>query len=261
MISELLLKLGLTKNESLVYEILLVHSPANASYLAKKCGLSRSSVYTSLNLLIAKGLVATSYKNEVKQFIAKDFDAMGRLLDQEKMELEEKKDLYEKSFEEIEKLRVDWLKVPQIINFEGQEGLKGTYLNMMREAKPGSTMYVIRNEFVWDEGWQFIFEPEWHERVKKLKATKKLETKLIVNDSKEEQNKTGYYKSKKGLSVKLLPKDQALENFALYINEDALAILSFEKGNMVGVKIINKSLTENFKRIFESLWEKSKDLE
>jgi hypothetical protein len=210
--------------------------------------------------LTAKGLVATSYKNEIKQFVAKDFDAMGRLLEQENEQAVAKKALYEESFKEIEKLKVDWLKIPQIINFEGQEGLKGTYLGLMREAEPGSTMYVLRNEFVWDDDWHFIFEKEWHQRVKKLKIGKDIQTRLIINDSSEERQKQEYYFSKKGLSVRVLPQARKLDNFALYINQDSVVILSFEKGNMVGVKIVNKSIADNFREIFEATWQSSSRL-
>ena len=54
---------GLGDHESRVYFALLETSPANATLIAKKCKLSRSSVYTTLNILIAKGLVSTTYKN------------------------------------------------------------------------------------------------------------------------------------------------------------------------------------------------------
>src|SRR5687767_14968881 len=83
-------KLGLGDYEAMIYAILVQHSPASAAFIAKKCNLSRSSVYTTLNSLMAKGLVGTSYKNEVKQFIAQDHTALEQLLKNEKKELEEK---------------------------------------------------------------------------------------------------------------------------------------------------------------------------
>src|SRR6185503_18505948 len=69
-------EIGLNDHEARIYGALLSSSPASATSLAKKCALSRSSVYTTLSLLISKGLVGTTYKNEVKQFIAEDVNAL-----------------------------------------------------------------------------------------------------------------------------------------------------------------------------------------
>jgi predicted transcriptional regulator len=58
-------KFGLGDHEARVYSVLLETSPANATLIAKKCALSRSSVYTTLTSLIAKGLVGTT-SNELE---------------------------------------------------------------------------------------------------------------------------------------------------------------------------------------------------
>ena len=257
---ETLEQLGLSKNEALVYASLVSHSPAGASYLSKKCALARSSVYTALSSLVSKGLVGTSYKNEIKQFIAEDLDAVREMLEKEKAETEKRLQLFEKEQSTLKLLKADWLKIPNIVIFEGQEGLKKTYMSMMRQVEPGSVMYVMRDEFVWHPAWHFIFEKEWHERVKNIKAEKDIQTKLLVNDSKEERINQNLYEKRKGLSVRFLPKVDRLEKFAIYINKDTFTMLSFEKGNMVGIKITNKNLAENNIKIFESLWGKSKKL-
>ena len=257
---ETLEQLGLSKNESLVYAALVSHSPAGATYLSKKCSLARSSVYTALSSLTAKGLVGTSFKNEIKQFIAEDPGAIREMLEKEKVETEKRIQLFEKEQNTLKLLKADWLKIPNIVIFEGQEGLKKTYMSMMREVEPGSLMYVMRDEFVWHPEWHFIFEKEWHEKVRNIKAGKDIKTNLLVNESKEEKENQRLYEKRKGLSVRFLPKQDRLEKFAIYINKDTFTMLSFEKGNMVGVKITNKNLAENNIRIFKSLWDKSKKL-
>lgn len=255
---EILEKLGFTRNESLVYSVLISHSPAGASYISKKTNLARSSVYTALNNLISKGLVGTSYKNEIKQFIAEEPEIIGDILKKEKIKTESKIALFEKKRTLLSSLKSDWLKIPNIIIFEGQEGLKKTYMSMMREVEDGSEMYVMRDEFVWHPDWHFIFEKEWHKKVKQIKSEKNIKTKLLVNNSQKEIEHQKLYKKRKGLNFRLLPKKNNLFQFALYISGDTLSMLSFEKGNMVGVKITNKNLAENNKKIFNSLWDKSK---
>ena len=70
----ILLKIGLTGNESKIYMILLEMGEAIASDLAKKTDISRPHVYDSINRLMEKGLcsyVIKNNKNTLKQLALK----------------------------------------------------------------------------------------------------------------------------------------------------------------------------------------------
>ncbi len=164
--------IGLGEYESRVYACLLRASPAGASLIAKKCGLPRSTVYTVLSTLIAKGLVGTSYRNNVKQFIAQGSDALSNYIKQEEEQLENKKGVLPKLIREVQTLHTADLHLPNVTSFEGQEGLKKIYMSMLREAREGSTMHIIRDEFVWSADWKFVFQDEWHSRVKDIQKKK-----------------------------------------------------------------------------------------
>ena len=251
-------QLGLGDYEAEVYFTLLSASPSSASFIAKKCNLSRSSVYTTLNMLIAKGLVGTTYKNDVKQFIAQDDASLELFLKKEKDALDEKfksLELIQKSFSFFNQSGEH---IPQVIFFEGQEGLKKIYLSMMRNARPGETLYLLRDEFVWQPEWKFIFEQDWHDRVKRLKVEKNIRTKLLINNSKIEKEHAKAYQSKKGLAVSYLSTKHSVKQFAIYLIGDVIAIMSMEKNNLIGIKITNRSMTENFKAMFEGMWKPSR---
>lgn len=249
---------GLGDYESRVYTVLLETSPANATLIAKKCNLSRSSVYTTLGGLIAKGLVSTTFKNEVKQFIAEGPESLKQLLDSEQKSLEGKYKVFESIQKNIEQMSKSALHVPQITFFEGQEGLKKIYLSMMRKARVNSTLLLLRDEFVWSKDWEFIFEPEWHNKIKKLKQEKNITTQLLINDSSTEKRYSKVYKKTKGLSVRMLPKARAVNQFAIYIMDDMVSILSFEKNNLVGIHMTNVSIAKNFETFFQMMWNISK---
>lgn len=250
--------LGLGDHEALIYSALLSSSPAGATFIAKKCNLSRSSVYTTLNSLIAKGLVGTTYKNDVKQFIAQDHSTLEQLLKKEKDSLDEKFKILELLRDSFQFFSKSNLNIPQVIFFEGQEGLKKIYLSMMRQAQQKATLYLLRDEFVWQPEWKFIFEQDWHERVKRLKIEKDIKTKLLINNSKIENAHAKFYKSKKDLECGFLPSKNSIRQFAIYIIGDIVSILSMEKNNLVGIKITNQHFADNFKNLFETLWQKSK---
>jgi len=253
-ISQQLKTLGLGDYEALIYSQLLETSPVSATTLAKKCHLSRSSVYTTLSSLIAKGLVGTTYKNEIKQFVAEDYSALEQFLQKQKNEVEEKFKNLTALKDSFKLLAKNNLNIPQIIFFEGQEGLKKIYLSMMREAPKNSTLYLLRDEFVWQPEWKFIFQMEWHDRVKRLKIEKNIKTKLLINNSITEKKNEKTYKNKKGLEYKFLSKAHQIKQFAIYIIADTVSILSMEKNNLVGIKITNQHLADNFKEIFETMW-------
>lgn len=248
--------LGLGEHEALVYDTLLASSPASATFIGKKCDLSRSSVYTTISVLVSKGLVGTTYKNDVKQFIALDYNSLEQLVRKERASAEHKLQLVQKLKETFTSLGGNDAHVPEIIFFEGQEGLKKIYLSMMRQASKQETLYLLRDEFVWLPEWEFIFDQDWHSRIKRWKAEKDIRTKLLINPSALEKSKSKFYRGKKGLDVRYLPEKNKVEKFATYMLGDTIAILSMEQNNLVGIKIINSHLAKNFIRVFDALWGK-----
>ncbi len=256
--TEKLKELGLGDYEAMVYATLLASSPANATYIAKKCELSRSSVYTTLSSLIAKGLVGTTYKNDVKQFIAQDFSALEQMVRKEKEAVERKDSLVQELRKHVASFSRTDVQLPEIVLFEGQEGLKKIYSSMMRQAPMNAVRYFLRDEFVWKPQWEFHFEKDWQDHVERFKTEKKMTTKLLVNSSKEEKERLKPYRTQKASSYRFLSPKHAVSQFAMYIIGDTTAIMSMEKNNLVGIKISNAHMAMNFKQIFESLWSSSK---
>jgi len=255
MLENQLKSLGLTDHEANIYSTLLSNSPASATLIAQKCHLSRSSVYTSLNSLIGKGLVGTSYKNEVKQFVLEDIEALHQIVKNEEIILEKKKNTLADISLSIKALQQGDINIPEVIVFEGQTGLKKIYTSMLRQAPANETMLIVRDEFVWQENWQFVFKNDWHDKVKHLRQEKNIKTKLLINNSALEKTKSTYYKSRKALAYKYLSGQDKVNNFAMYIVGDTVSILSTENSNPVGIKIANKHLANNYKALFNRLWD------
>lgn len=258
MIANELKQLGLGAHEAKVYGALLEHSPAGASHIAKVCGLSRSSVYTTLAALTTKGLVATTYKNEVKQFVSTGPEALERLLVCERDAASVRLQAFATIREHLDLLQRTDEHVPRVMFFEGQEGLRRIYLGMLRDASPNTTMRILRDEFIWEPEWTFVFDAEWHDRVRRWHTEKNVQRKILVNPSKLEQSKASYYTSRKGLDVRFLPTAHAVRAFAMYHIGDTTAFLSLEHRNLIGIKIVNAHLAKNFERIFDALWDQSK---
>ncbi len=249
-------RIGLTGHEPSVFVSLLKNGPCGASLIASKCSLSRSSVYTTLQSLTGKGLVSLSHKNEVKQFIANDFESMKLMVRKHEQELEDKfvalKNI-ENTFNELLNNKIGYVQ-SDVTFFEGQEGLKKVYLSMMRNAKKRDTLYLLRDEFVWNDDWKFIFESEWNSRVARIKKEKDINTQLLINDSSLERKAKVIYDKKRSLEYLFLAKDNSVKNYAQYILGDMVAIMSMEKSNLIGIQITNSGLAENHRKIFKNIW-------
>jgi len=243
--------LGLTGHEPAIYAALLRQSPAGAAILARQCGLSRSSVYTTLSALVAKGLVGTTHQNDVKQFVAEGSGALLELLRRDRALADERIKRAQALGDQLE--RLVHAAIPQIVHFEGQQGLKRIYLDMLRAAPPGSTLSLLRDEFIWRPEWSFVFEPDWHDRVRRIQVEKNLATRLLVNRSTIERSHASYYKTRARFERRYLKKP--VSQFGLYLAGDMAAILSIENHNLIGLRIVNRHIAANLQQVFDSLWD------
>ncbi len=112
----------------------------------------------------------------------------------------------------------------------------------------------MRDEFVWDADWEFIFEDEWSERVSRIKKEKQIATRLLINRSKNELGAQKIYAKKAGLQYRFLPTHTMLTNFAQYTLGDMTATMSLERGNLIGILTFNNNIANNNKKIFDILW-------
>jgi sugar-specific transcriptional regulator TrmB len=250
-------QLGLSQNEASIYLELIKTSPASVSYLAKKLKRSRSTIYTAMERLITRGLVGVSYKNEVKQFVAESPSILESSIEKEQVQLDSKRGVVEGLMASLLSMQSGTALIPNIVFFEGKEQLKKIYMSMLRESPQDATMRIIRDEFVWDEEWTFVFKKTWRDRVRRWKTNKNITTQLLVNASKLELSKKPFYKTRAQTAVRFLQKKHQFNQFALYILADTISILSMEDNNLVGIKITNRHITQNFETLFAGLWEKA----
>ncbi len=245
-------RLGLSGHEPAVYAALLQHSPASAAWVAKQCGLSRSSVYATLGVLTGKGLVGVTHKNDVQQFVAGGAAALLETLKTEAREASTRVGRATALIDQLAKLADATAQVPQLMHFEGAEGLRRIYLAMVRTAPKGAVMRILRDEFIWQPAWAFVFEDAWRSRIKRHKIDNQLSTRLLVNRSSEERRHARYYATRPHLERRYLPRP--VSRFGLYLVGDTAAILSLDAHHLLGIRIVNRHIAANLETMFDSLW-------
>ncbi|MEE9525355.1 MAG: helix-turn-helix domain-containing protein [Candidatus Woesearchaeota archaeon] len=232
-------KLGLTKNEIIIYLALLELGTTTTGPLTKKAGLHTSRVYESLNKLIEKGLVSFAIKSNIKQFSAADPNTLLNILEQEKREVEE-------IIPRLKAIEKEHLPDEKATTYEGYKGVKNVYDNVVATLKKGDEILVFgaRGQ---DESFM---AKTYFKQYTKRRIAKGIKMRMIFNaDAKE----TGSFYSKLPLTqVKYMPKDMKTPA-AVDIYSDNVGILVLKKLPMVFL-ITSKEVADSYRAFFEMLW-------
>lgn len=85
---QILMEIGMTKNEAQVYLSLLELGSAKVVEIANKCKLHRPNVYDALQKLIEKGIVSIISKDSTKYYQASDPSMLDKVLKEKELKLQ-----------------------------------------------------------------------------------------------------------------------------------------------------------------------------
>jgi sugar-specific transcriptional regulator TrmB len=242
--------LGLKEKESEIYSTLLRTGPILANQLAKKTSLLRTSVYDYLDTLIEKGFATYSIQGGKKYFSAID---PIRLLETFKEKKIEEENTLNALILELQKNKNREEKKVKIDVFEGKEGMK-TAFNQILRATPsvmisygssGSSYEILP-----------IFMEKWH----KQRIKQKMLLKVIYNDVPHAHERIKNGPKLEYSKVRLFP----ITNFSLMgtvIYNDTVLLTFWEKENPIAISIQSKEMSKNYKDNFEILWKNAKKIE
>jgi HTH-type transcriptional regulator, sugar sensing transcriptional regulator len=121
--------IGLTESESAVYISLLTSGEATAKILARRTGITRTSVYDQIKKLSQKNLVSQYAIDGSTIFSINDPQHINVLLEEKIELLEKEKDLLHKELSEIETTPPSTQ--PRVKFFEGAEGLQQLFKDIL----------------------------------------------------------------------------------------------------------------------------------
>lgn len=239
-------KLGFSQNDAMVYLALVELGTSTSNPIISKTGLHRSIVYTSLEHLVARKLVA---EKEIKG--KKTFSAVSPSLLVE--EFAEKHRLADQIAGEIsQKLKAD---TREITIHQGNEEYLSLLVSLLKSLPKGGTKYVLGTG-----GEDFMKQtmlPIWR-RYHKVAHAQNIKIKMIGYESQRfaiepHTKKEGNYE------VKYLPSE--MENPAgIHIYPEADTVLNIiysdEFNPVTAIKIKNKAFVRSHLNLFNSLWQK-----
>ena len=121
--------MGFSELEARVYVAALSLGKASPSNLAQKSGVKRPTLYKFLPVLKARGLLKEEVSGRRRLLVAEDPQL---ILDTKRSEME----LLEKTIPELRALFGSVSLRPKLTSFDGSEGLKHLYMEVLRVKKP-----------------------------------------------------------------------------------------------------------------------------
>jgi sugar-specific transcriptional regulator TrmB len=240
-IKQILEEYGLSEKEIKIYITLLSIGSSKVNEIAKRAELIRTTTYDLLKTLKEKGLVSFTNLNNKLYFQA---TAPERII----LLLEEKKKKIMSILPELKKMHIEVSNIPAIKIYDGKEGIKSIYqdiLNERKEISSFSNTHFIFNvlpfftpNFIRTRMKNKIF-------IKLLNEKTKESLELMKNKDKKEMRETRFIDELKDIPI------------TEYIYGDKVAILNTNPQDPLGILIKNKDFAKTQQLLFDLLWKKA----
>lgn len=254
-LEQLLEGLGFERSEAEVYDFLLHHGVFSVGTLAKRLGSPRTTLYTMLNRLSARGLVRETTKKGIKAYMAEPPDAVSHLFSQRISEVQQSREAFSEILPTLRQKYRTTAATPRLSVFEGKEGIQNVLKDMLLYADL-ETCSVWPIKKMMDALSPDFFDFHNRERIKRNIYTRAVwPHSEVVSISKFPFLGWGP-EFKREIRVAPSAVSYAL-GYWMYANKVAF-LSSSEEG--YGFIIQSQELVNTLKSQFELLWEMSKPL-
>lgn len=240
----ILKELGLIDNEVKVYLCLLKRGPSLASDIAEETGLHRTHAYDILNSLVKKSVVTHIIRENRKYFQATNPEQLESLLKDKEEQLRKSEEKLKLLIGELKQISA--LHKPSLLAsiYEGQKGFKALLEDILRRKQ---NYLVIGYNPKAEESLKY-FLPGFYK--KRLKA--KIKRKAIVDP---------VFRGGTWVEEQKLQEIRFFKyNFpmGIIIYGDRVVMTIIQETGQIAVVIENQKVADNFKKLFDDLWEQAK---
>ena len=240
-------KIGLTKNESIVYQTLLQLGTSKTGEILKKSGLNSGKIYEILESLKVRGLLSESLINNIKYFTAAPPSQILEYIKDKKEELEQEESIAKSAIPELEKLRNITTKETKSITYTGLRGIKTAADEALASMKSKEDILAMGVTESKDE----IFNKFW-ERWQTQRINKNIHQKMIFSEKSKYYQK--FIKSKYTQAKVLTGITPVTVDI---FGEDKTLILNYGDSPSC-ILIYDKNTAQSFRQFFKQLWKQAK---
>lgn len=244
-IREELQVIGLKEKDIEVYLALLALGKGTISDISRKSGIKRTSVYQHLNVFLEKNLASKTIIKKRIYYCAENPKKLVGLLEREKQAVENKKTRIEKIIPDLDILYASSFNKPNIVFYEGKEGIRNTYKQMVNTWQNVYSIFSPQsffNLFTFEENNDILMSLE--------KRGVKLYNLVEKSDKAKERLKIKKYNH--FVKSKLLPDNLKFSTDVL-VTDNRIALISF--GNLTAIIIEDKAITDMQRNFIKYIWE------
>jgi len=240
-------KIGLTKNESLVYKTLLQLGTSKTGEILKKSQLNSGKIYEILESLKVKGLLSESLINNVKYFTAAPPSQILEYIKDKKEELEQEASIVKSAIPELERLQNITTKETKSVTYTGLRGIKTAVDEALSSMKPKEDILAMGVTELKDENFNKFWERWQIQRI-----NKKISQKMIFSEKREyykKFSKSQYTQTKVLTGITPVTVD--------IFGEEKTLILNYGDSPSC-ILIYDKNTAQSFRQFFKQLWKQAK---
>jgi sugar-specific transcriptional regulator TrmB len=245
-------KLGLTRNEAVVYLALLKLGTTTSKAVIEKTLLHRQLVYDALDSLIEKGLVSFVIEANKKHFQTTNPKNFLEIFEKKENELKQQKHNFLESLKEINKIKEQYSEKQEVSVYQGKKGIRNLLLEMIEEKKE---MMTLATSDMKAEAYAYHVQfnlPQFHQ----LRLQYKLPLKILFSEDLKERAKE--LSKLKYTEVRILPKEFT-SNSSTNICSDKVYIIMWGS-QPFGILIKSSEIAKSQKKYFDLLWKMARKI-
>lgn len=244
---ELLMEIGLSLNESRIYEAMLSLGEVNVNAISVKSKVHRRNVYDSLNKLVEKGLATQFVIKGEKHFRATDPRRLTTIL-------KDKEDKLNNALIDMTKKFLGIKKEEQAYIYRGIQGYKN-YMQDILEV--GEDIYVIGGKGGWFDPRLKTFRIRFYKELEKLhvNAYHLFDYEMKEHLKKEIESPVKFHLNQARFFPKKASTNSAIDFFGDRIVMYTGLNINKVDENVVIFVLISRQLCENMKKWFWVMWD------
>ncbi len=233
--------MGFSDKKARVYLALLESGEAQVTYLARKCGLKRTTIYNILPELKDEGLIKTTKQNGRTLYYVEDTRDLERVIETKSKNLKE-------LLPELKKVQNILSIRPKILLYEGEGGMRQLYQEVIDSVSPGEKILT----YIGLENFDDFISAEVLSDYINQRISKKIVNRVITNDDKKSE-KFLDSSLKELREIKIIKGSKDVFSSDMKIFGNKIALISY-KENFFAVIIESKEISLMLKNMFGMVW-------
>ncbi len=238
---------GLNANDTRIYEALLKLGRSKTGPLLIETGISSSSAYASLAMLVKNGLASYQVRNNIKYYQA---ELPEHLIEETKAQAQ----ALERLTKEISSLPIAHTERNEVNVYQGIQGFKRAHEIMANEAKPGEE--ISATTFSTHYGKSKQIRKFYASLDRKLLLNKKCKIRIILDKDLKDIISSDRSSFVKKYEFRWLPREY-FSPCGINIS-DSMVIIGVGGKNPIAFTMRNKTVIESFRTNFNFLWSKGR---